>query len=182
MTVKNLFLVTLVNAIMIGTARPAAAQDVHRFEVFGSIGKSSYADLFEPASTTANFGAGIGIRPFSSKHKVAHRVGLELEVDTESQKTFNGGLFSPAQQTGNRQQTLVLGDVLYHVTEGDAQPYVLASFGVATSPSANLAAGLGGGVKLFVGKNVSLRPELRFEGTWQAAFTTRFSMAVGYHW
>ena len=182
MTLKNLFLVTLVIAIMIGMAGPASAQDIHRFEVFGSIGLSSYADLFGPSSTTANFGGGFGVRPFSAKHKVAHRLGLELEVDTESQKTFTGGIFSQAQQTGNRQQTLFLGNVLYHFTDGRAQPYILASFGVANSPSTNFAAGLAGGVKIFVSKNVSLRPEFRAEGTRDAAFSARLSMAVGYHW
>jgi len=181
-TLKNLLLAALVIAGIIGTAGRAAAQDVHRFEVFGSIGLSSYADLFGPTSTTANFGGGFGVRPFSAKHKVAHRLGLEFEIDTESQKTFTGGLLSPANHSGDRQQTLFLGDVLYHFTDGRAQPYVLANFGVASSPSANFAAGLGGGVKIFVARNVSLRPEFRLAGTMDAAVSARGSLALGFHW
>lgn len=182
MTLKNLFLLALVVAVMIGTAGRAAAQDIHRFEIFGSLGLSAYADLFGPTSTAPNFGAGFGVRPFSATHKVAHRLGLEFEVDTESQKQFTGGVLSPAQPSGNRQQTLFLGDVLYHFTDGRAQPYALVSFGVASAPSGNFAAGLAGGVKIFVSRNVSLRPEFRFAGTRDAAISTRGSMAVGYHW
>jgi hypothetical protein len=122
------------------------------------------------------------LRPFSAKHKVAHRLGLEFEVDTEPQKTFTGGLLSPAKHSGDRQQTLFLGDVLYHFTDGHAQPYFLASIGVATSPSANLAGGLGGGLKFFVSRSVSLRPEFRIADTHNAAISTRGSLAVGFHW
>jgi hypothetical protein len=182
MTLKNLLLMALLIAGMIGTAGRTAAQDVHRVEVFGSFGLSAYADLFGPSSTAANFGGGIGVRPFSAEHKIAHRLGLEFEVDTESEKKYTGGLFSPAKHSGNRQQTLVLGDVLYHFTDGKAQPYILASFGAASSPSGNFAGGLAGGVKIFVARNVSLRPEFRFSGTSNAAISARGSMAVGFHW
>ncbi|HLQ77229.1 MAG TPA: outer membrane beta-barrel protein [Terriglobia bacterium] len=172
----------LLAGFLVCHAASAAAQDSHRFEVFGSLGSSTSAELFTPSSTSPNIGVGFGFRPFSSNHGIAHRIGLEVEVDTASEKHFTGGLFTPALSAGYRRQTFALGDVLFHFGGGRVEPYVLAAFGNASSPRNSAAGGLGGGAKIFVRKHVYLRPEFRATVTRRDDFSARGSLALGYHW
>ena len=172
----------LLIGFLICHAGTALAQDSHRFEVFGSVGTSTSAELFQPSSTSPNLGFGFGIRPFSASHGFSRGLGLELEFDTASEKQFNGGLFTPATFSGHGRQNLFLGDVLYHFGDGRVEPYVLAGVGVASNPNYGGAGGLGAGVKIFVQKHVSLRPEIRLSVTRHDDFSARVSFAVGYHW
>lgn|GEM_PF-3627539 len=179
---KHLSISFCIIGFLLCHAGNAAAQGAHRYEAFGSVGVSFYDEIFGGSGTTSNLGAGFGIRPVSESHRIAHRFGLEFEFDTETETTFTGGFFSRAVPVGHRRQNLYLGDVLYHFGDGRIEPYVLASYGRASSPNSSKAGGFGGGVKIYNSKHVLLRPEIRLADTEHANFSIRGSFGVGYHW
>lgn len=138
-----------------------------------------------------NGGGGFGYR-------LSRRFGVEAEVNAFRTRREFSPTFPPFQAHGAH----VMGNGLLYLNQSAAaQAYVLfgagllhavneVDFGGArVNRSGNgLALGAGFGVKAFVTRSVSLRPEIRLSaasagGAVDAHFTAlRFSLGLGYHW
>jgi len=181
-------------------AATCAAQTYeYQTEVFGSVGMSRLMDDDGKLADGANFGGGIGFRPFS-------RLGFEFEVNGMHYKKrpWYGGLGfverTPIYFTGN---------IVYHFSTERHQPYVLAGVGILRYDSTTVWQGVPGGpveiwegtdigpafsfgvgFKAFLTKKLSLRPEFRLVECWELDVLLaeppvslfRASIALGYHW
>jgi hypothetical protein len=97
--------------------------------------------------------------------------------------------------------TGVFGDVVYHFAEGRTQAFIMASAGLSSSKTTHtyprggrtstveseddsFAWGGGGGVKIFVTPQFSLRPQFRlvFSEATGVLGLAAGSVAIGYHW
>jgi hypothetical protein len=159
----------------------------YRFEVFGNLGAAKYD---ASKDHKFNFGGGVGVRPFSG-NAVLRGLGFEFEADhTSGQSTY-----LPARKTAT-------GDLLYHVSFKHTEPYVfigmggstLGCYGLNLGCDQGVRVGVGGlGVRVFLIKRVSLRPEFRIFkpmgtnacilGPGGCAYNFyRASVGIGYHW
>lgn len=138
----------------------------YRSEIFGTLGYGRASDDEGSLGSGLNGGGGFGFR-------VSPKFGLELDVNgfRHERKTSPGLLFRGSG-------VFVTGNALYHFGSGlgRAQPYVVVGAGVLhkrntssfdESPPLDVsgrgfAMNAGTGVKIFVNRRFSLRPEFRF--------------------
>jgi hypothetical protein len=155
-------------------ANSAAAQEASRGEIFGSVGVVRFDrfGFFNPSlGTSVIFGGGVAIRPFSQT-SWWRRLAFEGEVNT-----FD---VSPS---GTNMLTTITGNGVLHFSTEQVQPYFLLGFGRSFLGGGSMATGnLGGGVKIFTNKHVSIRPEVRLFGTEELDAFLRGSVALSYHW
>ncbi|MCI0624269.1 MAG: porin family protein [Acidobacteria bacterium] len=163
-----------------------------RYEVFGTVGGlKAYDDEGSIGTGTAASG-GFGYR-------ATPKLGFEIEVSrTPHLRDIAGGTLR-FEGTG----VFTTGSLLYHFSESRAQPYVLGGIGhlhyrrefhflfIGTSDTANgFAYNFGGGVKIFLNRRFSARPEFRIlvgEARNNQAVEPPFSVFRGsiglaYHW
>ena len=137
--------------------RASAAQVLHTFEAFGSIGGAKYdgTKIHE-----LNFGGGFDVRPFSKKLSPLRGLGFEFEANRTS---TDPGAFEPPRKTAT-------GAVLYGYPLKHIEPYVLIGMGGSTlgcyglnqGCDPGIRVGVGGlGARVFLNERVSLRPEFR---------------------
>jgi hypothetical protein len=156
----------------------AAAESPYRYEVFGSIGAAHYLDLnvlgFGPnRGSSLNYGGGFGVRPFSvNRARILRMLGGEFEA--------NGTRSSVNNVTST--QGYFTGNVLFHASIGDVEPYLLIGGGFSRAGESHRAGNAGVGAKVFLSPRVSLRPEFRAFFTEYLGNFGRTSIAVGYHW
>ena len=174
------------------------ASEAHAYEaaVFGAIGGGVFGDDEGSLGKGLSFAAGVELRPSS-------RFGFEAELERyEHERRFGFG--SVVEGDG----WLVSGNLLYHFSEGGLQPYLLGGLGllsasyewrrpiftgespfesagteVSVTDERGLAMSFGGGMKVFLTEQLSLRPQARFfSGT--DSYLTRLEVTVGlsYHW
>lgn len=183
MTAMRVVLLVLLAAV------PAAAQgQASRGELFAGVGAARVGgDEGSRGNGPAVLG-GLGVR-------VAPRVSIELDVMRAThERDLAGG---PLEGTA----TGAFGSVVYQVSRGRAQAFVMGSAGVLRSETthtypvggrpttfrsddSSFAWGGGGGVKLFVAPRLSLRPQVRMvfsESTGTMGLATA-SVGIGYHW
>jgi opacity protein-like surface antigen len=187
------------------TATGAAQDYAYRTEVFGSLGWGHFADSEGSLGNGANFGGGVGIR-------LSRRLGLEFDLSQarHARETSGGGL--RFEGTG----TYFTGNLIYRFSQSRLQPYLFFGAGVMhydgsirsrefldpfdpsifrdtiTEGSGNgFAWNVGFGLKTFLTRNLSLRPEVRFFAgrppfgpgiPEPPLMVARASLALGYHW
>jgi hypothetical protein len=164
-----------------------------RWEVFGTIGAATTLDDEGGRGKGVDLGGGFGVR-------ATRRIGLEVAINRIHHKrefSFSGVLF---EGTG----TFMTGNVIYYFSDSRAQPYVTGGagfirhedrsrIGPGPAPPAIAANGfacnVGVGVKAFITRHVSLRPEFRVFGGYprnggvEPPFGVfRGSISLGYHW
>lgn len=152
----------------------AAAQvPGYRGEVFGSAGFSEYVIFFGSPVHGFNFGGGIGVRPFGpDRSPFLRMLGFEFEA--------NGTRATSGSET--RIQGYFTGNVLFHATLGDVEPYLVLGAGASHAGETRLAGDTGIGAKIFLNPRISLRPEFRVFFTEYLGSIIRGSVAVGVHW
>jgi hypothetical protein len=191
----SLMIKTAILMTLLLLAPAALAQDMERrAEVFGSLGGGR---VYEDEGVRGNgleIGGGVGYRitpRFSVEGQVS---GVSYKRDFRSGVRFEGTA------------VFVTGDVLFHFSTSKVQPYALFGMGLShdkrrsqfpgvefsPQPTVNgLAMRFGAGVKIFLNKKYSLRPEFGFaagsnEGTnqnfEQFIAVGRASLAFTYHW
>jgi hypothetical protein len=161
----------------------AMAQSDYRAEIFGGIGVAKYEQFFGASGSAANFEVGVGFRPFSPDRGGWRGLGFQFRTDTQSEKIFQSSFTGGAPVVvGHQNRTLFLADVLYHFTNRRAQPYISLGIGASRATRDATAAAVASGVKVFLNRRVSLRPELRVSLDERVDGTVRGSVAIGYHW
>jgi opacity protein-like surface antigen len=163
-----------------------------RGEVFGSIGGGKTYDDEGSLGSGFDVGGGVGFR-LTPRFGVEGQINrLDYKRDFSSGVRFEGtALFTTA-------------NVLYHFTTSQAQPYVIGGLGfvhhenrsrfpgdnsLPTRTSNGFAKNFGAGVKIFLNKKFSLRPEFRVflgdtagSGVEPPFSVGRGSVAFSYHW
>ena len=174
---------------VLGCAVPAAGQGKGRpFEVFAGAGVSRMGGDEGSLGSGFSVVSGVGYR-------VTPRLSLEVDLTrAQHDRNIAGGAL---EGTG----TGVFGDLVYHFGEGRTQVFVAGSLGVLNSDitqsypiagvtqtftrdESSFAWGGGGGVKIFLKPQLSLRPQFRLifsEETGVMGQATG-SVAVGFHW
>lgn len=163
-----------------------------RGEVFGSIGGGKAYDDEGSLGKGLDIGGGAGFR-------LTPRLGLEGHVNRiEYKRDFSSGVRFEGTAV------FTTANLLYHFSTSRAQPYVVGGVGFVhlenrsrfpeddflPKRTANgFATNFGGGVKIFLSKNFSLRPEVRVfigdtegSGVEQPFSVGRASVALSYHW
>ena len=164
-----------------------------KYEVFGSAGYGATSDDEGGVGRGLDVGAGFGVRATrklvfeGSANRISH-----LREFAFSGVRFEGtGLFACA-------------NALYHSSDSKVQPYVIGGIGVLHHEDRSSGLGpprpplsasgsaynFGAGVKVFLNKHVSLRPEVRVfvgdlgngGGTEPPFSLLRGSVGIGYHW
>jgi hypothetical protein len=172
----------------------AAAQEYDsRWEVFGTLGYGGTWDDEGGIGRGLDVGGGLGLR-------ATRKLGFEGSINrVKHVREFDS---SPVRFEGTA--VFASANALYHFSESRAQPFVTGGGGAfwhedrssgLGPPRAPLEAGgfvfnFGGGVKVFLGKHVSLRPEFRIfigdpggGGGVEPPFSLmRGSIGVSYHW
>ena len=182
------------SAMLLLLPATALAQDYRsKYEVFGSAGYGATYDDEGGIGRGLDIGAGFGVRPIG-------RLGFEGSVNRIShlrEFAFNGVRF---EGTG----VFASANALYHFSDSKAQPYVIGGIGVLHHEDRSSGLGparpprsgsgfsynFGAGLKLFVSKRVSVRPEFRVfigdlgksAGTEPPFSLLRGSVGIGYHW
>ena len=168
----------------------AVGQDPQRrVEVFAGAGASRVGGDEGSLGNGACFVGGVGFR-------FAARASVEMDlIRAQHERDIAGG---PLKGTA----TGVFGDVVYHLTEGRTQVFVMGSAGLLNSqtthtysPSGgpattfrsednNFAWGGGAGAKIFLKPQLSLRPQFRlvFSEATGVMGLAAASVAVSYHW
>ncbi len=181
---------------LVACAPAALAQDfTPKGEVFGSVGGGKTFDDEGGTGSGLDFGGGIGYR-FTSKF------GVEGAVNSiRHKRDFGNGVVF--EGTG----TFVSANALYYFSTARVQPYVIGGGGFVNHQnrsrfpetplqpevsSNGKAVNFGAGVRIFLNKYISLRPEVRiFVGypdssrlrSIEAPFSVlRGSIGVSYHW
>jgi hypothetical protein len=183
-------------AILMGLlllAPAALAQDMERRgEVFGSLGGGKAYDDEGSLGKGLDMGGGVGIR-------LTPNIGIEGQVNRID---YERNLFSGARFAGSA--VFSTANLLYHFSKSKAQPYVVGGFGfvhhenrsrfpgdevLAKRTSNGFATNFGAGVKLFLNKKFSIRPEFRVfladaagSGVEPPFSIGRASVAFTYHW
>ena len=184
----------LLVAVFLLTPATALAQDYHpKYEVFGSAGYGATYDDEGGIGRGLDLGAGFGVRAIG-------KLGFEGSVNRISHLrdfAFSGVRF---EGTG----VFACANALYHFSDSKAQPYVIGGIGLlhhedrssglgpARPPlsASGFAYNFGAGVKVFVSKHVSVRPDFRVfigdlrqsAGTEPPFSLLRGSVGIGYHW
>jgi hypothetical protein len=127
--------------------------------------------------------------------RLVAKASIEIDLlSVHHQRNIAGGLLE-GRATG------VLGDLVYHLGQGRTHVFAMGSAGILNSstthmfPSSGLvhvvsshvtdfAWGGGAGVKIFVKRRLSLRPQVRilFSERTGVMGLVATSLAVGYHW
>ncbi len=170
-------------------ANIVSAQPEHKTEVFGAIGPGWITDNSGALGKGLNGGGGIGFR-------VSPKLGLEAEVNAYRQERQFGAQFSRYSSRG----AFMVANALRYWGRGRVQCYLIGGGGMLYYRNAADSGGapgrsgiswaidMGAGAKIFVRKNLSIRPDLRiFGGSGGGAIdgpfsSTRLSMGAGYHW
>jgi opacity protein-like surface antigen len=164
-----------------------------KWEVFGTAGYGKAYDDEGNIGSGLDLGGGFGYR-------ITPKLGIEGTVNWfKHSREF--GPPNPVRFEG----TAISGaaNLVYHFSESKVQPFVTggvgglrhedtsSGFGLFFPPrsASGFAYNFGGGVKIFVSRHVSLRPEGRIlvanlgSGGIEPPFSQfRFSMGIGYHW
>ena len=176
--------------MILALAASAFGQEYLKYEAFGTIGIGKTYDDEGSLGSGLNGSGGFGYR-------LARRFGVEAEVNAFRTTREFSSQFPPFRASGVH----VTGSGLLYLNRGRAQAYLLLGAGLAhvrvkadfggapATPSGDgLAVTFGFGVKAFITKNLSLRPEVRVYSAdagnaIEAPFADlRVSMGVGYHW
>lgn len=163
-----------------------------RGEVFGHLGGGKTYDDEGSLGNGFDIGGGVGFR-------LTPKFGVEGQVNRIAYKRdFSSGVRFAGTAV------FTTANVLYHFSRSQAQPYVVGGVGfvhhenrsrfpedsfLPKRTSNGFAKNFGAGVKIFLSKNFSLRPEFRvFLGDTAGSnveppFSVgRASVAVSYHW
>ena len=187
MTLRIYLLIPLIFILASGNA---AGQDPRmRAEVFAGAGVSRVGGDEGSLGTGPCLVGGFGFR-------IAPRVSIEVDVmRARHERSIAGG---PLEGTAAG----VFGNVVYHFAAGRTQIFVVGSAGLLSSRTThtyapaggpdvtfssqddNFAWGGGAGIKIFLARQLSLRPQFRIvfseaTGVMGLAVT---SVAMGYHW
>jgi opacity protein-like surface antigen len=163
-----------------------------RGEIFGSVGGGKAYDDEGSIGKGVDFGGGIGYR-------LTPRFGIEGQVNRIS---YNRDLPLSARFEGTA--VFTTANVLYHFTTSKAQPYVIGGLGFVHHENRarfaeesttfirstnGIATNFGAGVKIFLSKKFSLRPEFRVfiadtkgSGVEPPFSVWRGSIGFSYHW
>jgi opacity protein-like surface antigen len=184
----------IIIAFLLFVPASLAQSDAPRGEVFGSIGGGKVYDDEGKIGSGVDFGGGVGYR-------ITPKFGIEGQVNAIN---FKREFFSGVRFEGTAVFTTV--NVLYHFSKSKVQPYVLAGYGVShhrnrsqfpgepnlpQQTATGLAQNYGAGVKIYLSKTISLRPEVGvFIGSNEGIGTGieppisvgRASIAFTYHW
>lgn len=173
-------------------AIPLFGEDYPRTEVFGWVGWGRWWDNQGSPVGGVNGGAGIGRR-------LLPQFAIEGEVNA-----FSGtrGFPGPASPYRARGVHIMGNGLLYAFRTERTQVFVLLGAGAAHSTTeinfvdyhnilsaSGLVANAGMGMKIFIGKHVALRPEIRLiagsagsSAIEPFSAELRFSLGLGYHW
>jgi hypothetical protein len=184
--------VAMISAACLAFAAPSFGEDYPRTEVFGSAGWGRWWDNEGAPVGSLNGGGGIGRR-------LLPQFAIEGEVNA-----FRGtrGYPGPAPPYRARGFHLMGNGLLYVFRRERAQVFVLLGAGAAHSTiemnfgdyhnsrsGSGFVANAGAGMKIFIGKHVALRPEVRLiAGSAGSSLIEpfsaelRFSLGLGYHW
>jgi len=184
--------VLMISAACLVLAAPLSGGEHPGTEVFGSAGWGTWWD--DEGATVGGVAAGGGIG-----RRLLPQFALEGEVIAfRGSRRYSG----PAPVYRSR-GVLATGNGLLYVFRGErTQVFVLLGAGVTHSTAetsfgdyrssrsgSGFVANAGAGVKLFIRRNVSLRPEVRLAGCTAGSsliepFSAelRFSLGLGYHW
>ena len=170
------------------------AQDYRpRYEVFGTAGYSATYDDEGGIGRGLDVGAGFGVRAIG-------KLGFEGSVNRVSHlREFS---FPSIRFEGTA--IFACANALYHFSDSKAQPYAIGGIGVLHHKDRSSGLGpprpplsgsgfafnFGTGVKVFVSKHVSVRPEVRVfvgdlgesAGIEPPFSLLRGSVGIGYHW
>ncbi|MEW6126659.1 MAG: porin family protein [Acidobacteriota bacterium] len=164
-------------------------------EVFGSIGGGKAYDDEGGIGSGLDFGGGVGYR-------ITPKLQIEGAINTiRHERNFGSGVVFKG--TG----TFVSANLLYHFSTKQVQPYVIGGAGFVNhqnrsrfpedpfTPEVSSSGGafnFGAGLRVFLNKHISIRPEFRvFVGypdssrlrSVEAPFSVlRGSVSVSYHW
>ena len=164
-----------------------------KWELFGTLGYGGTWDDEGGVGRGLDIGGGLGVR-------ATRKLGFEGSVNRITHvREFNS---SPVRFEGTA--VFAGANALYHFSESKAQPYVIGGVGMLwhedrTSglgpprppiDASGFAYNFGGGIKVFLSKHVSLRPEVRvfigdlggLGGVEPPFSLMRGSIGVSYHW
>jgi hypothetical protein len=164
-----------------------------RWEVFGTLGYGGTWDDEGGVGRGLDIGGGLGVR-------ATRKLGFEGSINRiRHLRKFST---SPVRFEGTA--VFASANALYHFSESSTQPYVIGGVGAlwhedrssGLGPvrppldASGFAYNFGGGVKFFLSKHVSLRPEFRIfigdlgvNGGVEPPFSLmRGSIGVSYHW
>jgi opacity protein-like surface antigen len=184
---------TLILIALIFLAPTVLAQNPSsRGEIFGSFGGGQASDDEGSIGRGFDFGGGVGYR-------ITPRIGVEGQVNRIS---YQRGFSSGGRFEGSA--VFTTANLVYHFSKGRAQPYVFGGVGfvhhenrsqfdpaivVGTRRANGFASNFGAGVKLFVSKHFSVRPEFRVllgdtkgSGVEPPFSVARGSIGFSYHW
>ena len=187
---SNLILI----AIFLVLPATAFAQDYRaKYEVFGSAGYGVTYDDEGGVGGGLDIGAGFGVR-------ATRKLGFEGSVNRISHLRE----FAVSGVRFDGTSVFACANALYHFSDSKVQPYVIggigvlhhqdrsSGFGLSGSPlsASGFAYNFGAGVKVFLSKHVSLRPEFRVfigdlgkgGGTEPPVSAARGAVGLGYHW
>jgi hypothetical protein len=185
----------------VSEAQDAAAQWVHRSEVFANIGHAAFYNGGNPWGGGTEIGVGVGVRLAPGR---LQRLGVEALL-LHSEHSLRSG--SAHQTTGSQTSFAVNG--VYHFSASRVQPFVYGGIGAMSADFAlnglsdwyddsghhteatvqRVSAGkllmdVGAGLKIHAGRRLVVRPELRMLSTtpgsgWNFAHLA-ISVGVGY--
>jgi opacity protein-like surface antigen len=183
--------VILMSFLLIAPATLAQSYD-SRGEVFGSIGGGKIYDDEGSLGKGLDIGGGVGFR-------ITPKVGIEGQVNRID---YERNFFSGVRFAGTA--VFTTANLLYHFSTEKVQPYLVGGVGFvhhenrSRFPEDNvlpkrttngLATNFGAGVKIFLNKKFSVRPEFRIflgdtagSGVEPPFSLGRASVAFSYHW
>lgn len=184
----------ILTAFLLLLPSTALSQDYRpKYEVFGTAGYGTTYDDEGGVGRGLDVGAGFGVRAIGKLgfEGSVNRIGHLREFASSPVRFEGTGVFACA-------------NALYHFSDSKAQPYVIGGIGLlhhedrssGLGPprpplsASGFAYNFGAGVKVFLNKHISLRPEFRvFVGDLGKAGGTeppfsllRGSVGIGYHW
>lgn len=205
---KRFSLVLLAVIAPLLTASSWAQNYAYKGEVFGSV---AYGRLLRsddlPLGGGANFGGGAGLR-------LGSKIGIEFEFNRMVNLKLRPALCGTLECVGSaligyRSVILFSANGLYHFSVSRIQPYVVGGIGVLHTEFADslsvsdesgtratisqierrgngLSISFGTGLKVFLTRKISLRPEFRlYFSTIMSSENlgvSRASIGFGYHW
>jgi opacity protein-like surface antigen len=183
--------VILMSFLLIAPAVLAQNYD-SRGEVFGSLGGGKIYDDEGSLGKGLDIGGGVGFR-------ITPKVGVEGQVNRID---YERNFFSGVRFAGTA--VFTTANLLYHFSTAKVQPYVVGGVGFvhhenrSRFPEADFlpkrtangfATNFGAGLKIFLNKKLSLRPEFRVflgdtagSGVEPPFSLGRASVALSYHW
>jgi len=163
-----------------------------RGEVFGSVGGGRAYDDEGNIGSGIDFGGGVGFR-------ITPKFGIEGQVN---RMIYERGFSSGVLFKGSA--VFTTANVIYHFSKEQAQPYVIAGVGFVHHENRSqfpvepftikgstngFAFDFGAGIRIFINKQFSLRPEFRVfigdaagSGVESPFSVMRGSLAFSYHW